>query len=119
MNTQVPRYTGRIDRIIAFLCLCFSNQPALVQFGFFGATGLALTMLSTIFLFPAIVTILASRRGDYFPKMQVSFGFLASLYRRNPGAIVAASCVLICIGAFFATKVTHEKDLFKVFLART
>lgn len=116
-HTGPPVILGALTGIIAFLCLCFSNQPALVQFGFFGATGLALTMLSTIFLFPAIVTILASRRGDYFPKMQVSFGFLASLYRRNPGAIVAVSCVLICIGAFFATKVTHEKDLFKVFLA--
>jgi predicted RND superfamily exporter protein len=116
-HTGPPVILGALTGIIAFLCLCFSNQPALVQFGFFGATGLALTMLSTIFLFPAIVTILASRRGDYFPKMQVSFGFLTSLYRRNPGAIVAASCVLICIGAFFATKVTHEKDLFKVFLA--
>ena len=116
-HTGPPVILGALTGIMAFLCLCFSNQPALVQFGFFGATGLALTMLSTIFLFPAIVTILASRRGDYFPKMQVSFRFLASFYRRNPRAIVAASCVLICIGAFFATKVTHEKDLFKVFLA--
>ncbi len=117
-HTGPPVILGALTGIIAFLCLCFSNQPALVQFGFFGATGLALTMLSTIFLFPAIVTILARRNGDYFPKMQVSFGALARLYRKNPWMIVVVSCVLICIGAFFATKVTHEKDLFKVFLAR-
>ncbi|MGC8604522.1 MAG: MMPL family transporter, partial [Desulfomonilaceae bacterium] len=117
-HTGPPVILGALTGIIAFLCLCFSNQPALVQFGFFGATGLALTMLSTIFLFPALIGIMSNLQGDYFPKMQVSFSFLAGLYRRNPGTIVAASCVLICIGAFFATKVTHEKDLFKVFLAR-
>ncbi len=117
-HTGPPVILGALTGIMAFLCLCFSNQPALVQFGFFGATGLALTMLSTVFLFPALVTIITDRKKDYFPKMKVSFGLLAGLYRRNPGAIVAASCVLICIGAFFATKVTHEKDLFKVFLAR-
>ncbi len=117
-HTGPPVILGALTGIIAFLCLCFSDQSALVQFGFFGATGLALTMLSTIFLFPAIVSVLSKSQRGRFPKIQVSFGFLASLYRRNPGVIVAVSCVLIGVGAFYATKVTHEKDLFKVFLAR-
>lgn len=117
-RTGPPVILGALTGIIAFLCLCLSNQPALVQFGFFGATGLALTILSTLFLVPALVTLLADRKRDYFPRMQVSFGFLAAMYRRNPGVIVAVSCVLICIGAFFATKVSYEKDLFRVFLAR-
>ncbi|MGC8659646.1 MAG: efflux RND transporter permease subunit [Desulfomonilaceae bacterium] len=117
-HTGPPVILGALTGIIAFLCLCFSGQSALVQFGFFGATGLALTMLSTIFLFPAMVSVLGKSQRDLYPKIQESFGFLAGLYKRNPGAIVAASCVLICVGAFYATKVTHEQDLFKVFLAR-
>jgi predicted RND superfamily exporter protein len=89
----------------------------LVQFGYFGATGLALTILSTLFLFPALVRLMTGMKRDYFPKMRVRFGYLAGLYRRKPRAIVAASFAIICVGAFFATKVSYEKDLFKVFLA--
>jgi hypothetical protein len=116
-ETGPPVILGALTGIVAFLCLCLSNQPALVQFGYFGATGLALTILSTLFLFPALVTLMTGMKRDYFPKMHVRFGYLAGLYRRKPGAIVAVSFVIICVGAFFATKVSYEKDLFKVFLA--
>ena len=116
-ETGPPVILGALTGIVAFLCLCLSNQPALVQFGYFGATGLALTILSTLFLFPALVRLMTGMKRDYFPKMRVRFGYLAGLYRRKPGAIVAASFAIICVGAFFATKVSYEKDLFKVFLA--
>jgi uncharacterized protein len=116
-QTGPPVILGALTGIVAFLCLCLSSQPALVQFGYFGATGLALTMLSTLFLFPALVTLMTRMKQDYFPKMHVKFGYLAGFYRRKPGAIVAVSCVFISVGAFFATQVSYEKDLFKVFLA--
>ncbi|MFH0957550.1 MAG: MMPL family transporter [Pseudomonadota bacterium] len=116
-QTGPPVILGALTGIVAFLCLCLSNQPALVQFGYFGATGLALTIMSTLFLFPALVTLMTRPNRDYFPRMHVKFGRLAGLYRSNPGVIVAVSCGLICVGAFFATKVSYEKDLFKVFLA--
>lgn len=116
-QTGPPVILGALTGIVAFLCLCLSNQPALVQFGFFGATGLGLTILSTLFLFPALVTIMSGMKRDYFPRMRVRFGYLARLYRRNPGSIVAISCAFIFVGAFFASGVTYEKNLFKVFLA--
>ncbi len=116
-QTGPPVILGALTGIVAFLCLCLSSQPALVQFGYFGATGLALTILSTLFLFPALVTLMTGMKHDYFPKMHVKFGYLAGFYRLNPGAIVAVSCALISVGAFFATQVSYEKDLFKVFLA--
>jgi predicted RND superfamily exporter protein len=116
-QTGPPVILGALTGIVAFLCLCLSNQPALTQFGYFGATGLALTIVSTLFLLPAMVSILSNRKKDLYPKMMVSFGFLAGLYRRNPLIIVAVSIVLICVSSLFAARVTYEKDLFKVFLA--
>jgi uncharacterized protein len=117
-QTGPPVVLGGLTGILAFLCLCLSNQPALKQFGYFGATGLALTLGSTLLLVPAIFTIVASRKRDYFPGVQVPFTLISGLFRKRPKAIVAISALLILLSMVLASRVTYEKDLFKVFLAR-
>lgn len=117
-QTGPPVVLGGLTGMLAFLCLCLSNQPALKQFGYFGATGLALTLGSTLLLVPAIFTIVASRGRDYFPGVQVPFTVVSSLFQKSPRAIVAISALLILLSVALASRVTYEKDLFKVFLAK-
>jgi uncharacterized protein len=116
-ETGPPVVLGGLTGILAFLCLCLSDQPALKQFGYFGAAGLALTLGSTLFLVPAIFTIVASRKRDHFPGVQVPFTAISGLFRKRPKAIVAVSAVVIIVSMVLASRVTYEKDLFKVFLA--
>jgi predicted RND superfamily exporter protein len=117
-QTGPPVMLGAVTGIIAFLCLCFSKQPALVQFGFFGAAGLAMTMLSTFFLVPALARLLSGFKRDLFPRLQVSFGFLARMFDSRSAAIIIVSLLVVGCSVFFAARVSYEKDLFKVFLAR-
>ncbi len=117
-RTGPPVVLGGLTGMLAFLCLCLSNQPALKQFGYFGATGLALTLGSTLLLIPAIFTIVASRERDYFPGVKVPFTVISSLFQKRPRAIVAVSALLILLSMVLASRVTYEKDLFKVFLAK-
>jgi predicted RND superfamily exporter protein len=117
-HTGPPVMLGALTGIIAFLCLCLSSQHALVQFGYFGAVGLALTMISTLFLFPAMVRILSRLKKDRYPRMRVSFSGFAKAFEYRPVFVVTVSIALIGVSAIFASKVTYEKDLFRVFLAR-
>ncbi|MBI5248357.1 MAG: MMPL family transporter, partial [Desulfomonile tiedjei] len=116
-QTGPPVILGAVTGIIAFLCLCLSSQPALVQFGYFGAAGLVMTILSTLFLIPAMVKLLSGLKGDYFPKLQSSFGLLAGLFNWRPAVIIVVSITLVGISMIFAARVSYEKDLFRVFLA--
>jgi hypothetical protein len=117
-RTGPPVVLGGLTGMLAFLCLCLSEQPALKQFGYFGVTGLALTLGATLLLIPAIFTIVARRERDYFPGVQVSFAAISGLFRKSPRVIVSVSAFLILVSMFLATRVSYEKDLFKVFLAR-
>lgn len=116
-NTGPPVLLGGLTGILAFLCLCLSDQPAMAQFGWVGASGLVLTLLSTLFLFPAMVSVVSNRKRDLFPRMQVSFQFFSRLYKRRPSAILIVSSLVLLTSLFFVTRVSYEKDLFKVFLA--
>ncbi|MFH0823327.1 MAG: MMPL family transporter, partial [Pseudomonadota bacterium] len=117
-QTGPPVVMGALTSILAFLCLCLSGQPAMAQFGYVGASGLILTLTSTIFLFPALAVLIVEKRRDYCPRMRVRFRTLSGLFQKRPQAIVAVSAVVILISLFFACRVTYEKDLFSVFLAR-
>ncbi|MBI4966321.1 MAG: MMPL family transporter [Desulfomonile tiedjei] len=117
-HTGPPVMLGALVGILAFLCLCLSKQPAMNQFGYVGATGLFLTLLSTLFLFPALVQFTSERKRDYVPRMRVSFKIFSRLYEKHPARIVTVSAVVILVCLFSASRVSHEKDLFKVFLAR-
>jgi uncharacterized protein len=117
-ETGPPVLLGGLTGTLAFLCLCLSDQPALAQFGYFGAIGLVLTMLSTLFLLPAIFTVVASRERDYFPVVKVNFGVFSRLFEKYPGTIVLVSALIFLISLGFTTHVSYEKDLFKVFLAK-
>jgi predicted RND superfamily exporter protein len=116
--TGPPVMLGALTTILAFLCLCFSHQPAMAQFGYVGASGLALSLVSTLFLFPALVAVTASRQKDYFPRMQVDFSRLSGLFNNHPGTITIVSAVILVNSLFLASRVSYEKDLFKVFFAR-
>ncbi len=117
-ETGPPVLLGGFTGILAFLCMCLSSQPALAQFGYFGAVGLLLTMLSTLFLLPAIFTIVASREKDYFPVVKFSCGVFSRISEAYPRTIIGISAVVLLVSLFFVTKVSYEKDLFKVFLAK-
>ncbi len=116
--TGPPVILGAITSILAFLCLCLSNQPAMIQFGYVGASGLFLTLLSTIFLFPALAILISRRRNDYYPRISVSFSSLSGLFLKHPKTIAISSIFIIGLAAFFASDLHYEKDVFKVFLAR-
>lgn len=117
-QTGPPVALGAMTSILAFLCLCLSEQPAMAQFGYVGAIGLALTFLSTAFLIPAIMLGIKRLQADRFPRMRVSFGMFARFYQKGPVTIVIISAAVICVSFIFASRVSHEKDLQKVFLAR-
>ncbi|MCX5872142.1 MAG: MMPL family transporter [Deltaproteobacteria bacterium] len=110
--------TGAMTSILAFLCLCLSDQPAMAQFGYVGATGLLLTLVSTLFLFPSIVTILRRRNLKLMPTMHVSFKAFSGLYKNRPVTILITSVVVLIVSSVAASRLTYENDLFKVFLAR-
>lgn len=109
---------GGLTGILAFLCLCISDQSAMAQFGWVGASGLALTLCSTLFLFPALVMVASARRRDYFPRMRVSFKAFSHLYKRRPGIVLVISGLVLFLSLLSTLRVSYEKDLFKVFLAR-
>ncbi len=109
---------GALTCIIAFLCMCFSHQPAMKQLGYVGAMGLILSLGSTLFLCPALATVLGVGRRHYFPKMKFSFARLSHLYEMRPWITVVISLCMIGVGAWYAMRVSEEKDMFKVFLAR-
>jgi len=90
----------------------------MVQFGYVGASGLTLTLVSTLLMFPALVKIISSFKGDYFPRMRVSFAGFSSLFKSRPLLIVTISTIVLVISIIFASKISYEKDLFKVFLAK-
>ncbi|MBM3301531.1 MAG: MMPL family transporter, partial [Deltaproteobacteria bacterium] len=117
-QTGPPVLLGGLTSILAFLCLCLSDQPAMAQFGWVGASGLVLTLASTLFLFPALVTVLTKRKRDYFPRMHASFSGFSHLYKHAPITILIVSGLVISVSFFFAARLSYEKDLFKVFLAR-
>jgi uncharacterized protein len=117
-ETGPPVLLGGFTGILAFLCMCLSSQPALAQFGYFGAIGLLLTMLSTLFLLPAIFTVVASREKDYFPRVKFNCGVFSRISEAYPRTIIGISAVVLLISLVFVTRVSYEKDLFKVFLAK-
>jgi uncharacterized protein len=117
-QTGPPVLLGALTGMLAFLSLCLSQQPALVQLGYLGASGLALTLTSTLFLVPALAVVAANRPQDYFPRIRITFEFLARSFQLRPAAVVTASALAIAVSLYFALGISYEKDLFKVFLAR-
>ncbi len=117
-HTGPPVILGALTGMIAFFCLCLSSQPALVQFGYFGAVGLGFTVVATLFLVPAMISILSTFKKDRYPTLKASFSTVATAFRAKPSFIIALSLILIAVGSIFAFRVTYEKDLFRVFLAR-
>lgn len=117
-QTGPPVTLGALTSILAFLCLCISDQPAMAQFGYVGAVGLALTYLSTVFLVPALAILISRLKSDRFPRMKVNLGNFPRFYQKGPVSIIALSAAVICIAMIFAVQVSYEKDLFRVFLAR-
>lgn len=117
-QTGPPVLLGALTGMVAFLSLCLSHQSALIQLGYLGASGLALTLISTLLLVPALAVVAAKRRKDYFPRIRISFEFIARSFQLRPAAVVTASALVIMVSLYFASGISYEKDLFKVFLAR-
>lgn len=117
-QTGPPVALGALTSILAFLCLCISDQPAMAQFGYVGAVGLALTFVSTAFLVPALMLVLDRFNTDRFPKMKVSLTPLTRFYSKAPITILIISGLAIGLSLFSASRVSYERDLYKVFLAR-
>ncbi|MEW6113605.1 MAG: MMPL family transporter [Thermodesulfobacteriota bacterium] len=108
---------GALTNVIAFACLCLSDQPAMRQFGYVCSLGLALTLLASLCLVPALATLLARAKKDYFPTSNVRFAYLSRLFLKNPRLVVAMCPVIIAISVVFGLHLSYEKDLYKVFLA--
>lgn len=117
-RTGPPVLLGAITTILAFLCMCFSRQPAMAQFGLVGASGLILSLCSTLWLFPALVSVVGTRNRELLPRMRLSLQGFSRLYQRRPRPVALLSVLVIALGAFGASHVKCEPDLYKVFLAR-
>jgi uncharacterized protein len=117
-HTGQAVFLGALTSTLAFLCLCLSRQPAMGQFGWVGASGLCLTLVSTVFLFPALVQIMSGMKKDRYPRMRVNFRVLSGLFERRPLFIIAVSGCVVLVTLIFASRISYEKDLLKVFLAR-
>jgi uncharacterized protein len=117
-QTGPPVLLGALTGMLAFLSLCLSHQAALIQLGYLGASGLAFTLVSTLFLVPALAAMAVKRKKDYFPRIRVSFEFIAKSFQVHPAAVVALSALAILVSLYYAAGISYEKDLFKVFLAR-
>lgn len=117
-QTGPPVLLGALTGMLAFLSLCLSHQAALIQLGYLGASGLAFTLISTLFLVPALAAEAAKRTKDYFPRIRVSFEFIAKSFQVHPAAVVGVSALVILVSLYYASGISYEQDLFKVFLAR-
>ena len=90
----------------------------MVQFGLVCASGVFLALAATLILFPALAKLLLIKGNGRIPRIRVSFSFLSRLFLRSPRRIVlCAGLVMLCCLAL-SFRITYEKDLFKVFLAR-
>ncbi|MDQ1240450.1 MAG: uncharacterized protein QG577_2636, partial [Thermodesulfobacteriota bacterium] len=117
-RTGPPVLLGALTTILAFLCMCFSNQPAMAQFGLVGASGLILSLCATLWLFPALVSIVGPRKRELLPSMRLSLQWFSQLYQQRPWPVALVSLLVISLGGFAASRVTCEPDLYKVFLAQ-
>ncbi len=113
-----PVCIGAMTSVVAFSCLGFSDQPAMGQFGYVCASGVLLTLLSTLFMVPSLCQILADKRSAYIPDMRVKFTVISTLFTYRPKLVVIISMITIASGLFFATWIKYEEDLFKVFMAK-
>ncbi len=117
-QTGPPVVIGAVTNILAFLCLCLSRDTGLFQLGYIGAIGLILTLVASLFLFPAIVALLANSKQSYYPRMRPRIGSFARVFRKMPGMTVFISGVVLAILLFGSVLVSYEKDLFKATYAR-
>lgn len=117
-ETGPPVLLGGLTCMLAFACMCLSTQPAMAQFGSVGATGLILTLVSTLCLFPALATLVARAKQDRIPRIHITFQTFSGLFKRAPVPILLVSAAMVAAGAVFASRLSYEKDLFKVFLAQ-
>lgn len=110
---------GSLTNIIALLCLCFSRQPAMSQFGFVTACGLLLTLLVSLLLFPAAVSLIERTGRDRYPVLRLHFRPLSGLFLKRPTLAVSLIPVIAVFGVIFGSRLVYEKDLFKSFLFKT
>lgn len=117
-ETGPPVVLGALTSVIAFLCLCLSNQPAMRQFGYVSAWGVLLALAASLFLFPACAALISKLSGDRYPSMAVTFRSFAAMFLKRPRLIAGLFPPLMIVSLIFAIHLSYEKDLFKVFLAR-
>ncbi len=112
-----PVCLGAFTSAIAFLCLMFSRQYAMGQFGFVCATGVLSALICTLFLFPAFVGLLSRRSGGSFPRLRLPFKFPVGFIVRRARIIQVAFPIALVVMGLFAARLSYEEDLFKAFFA--
>lgn len=116
--TGPPVVLGAMTSVIAFLCLCISEQPAMGQFGFVCASGVLVALAATLFLIPSLATLMRTRGTDSYPRMRVKFKRWSGLFLYRSRAIALAFPLILVVSLVFACRLSYEKDLLKVFMAR-
>jgi predicted RND superfamily exporter protein len=117
-QTGPPVVVGAVTNILAFLCLCLSRDTGIFQLGYIGASGLCITLVATLFLFPAIVALLAGRKKPNYPRMHLRISAFGRVFGKRPGLTAAISAAVLAITLLGALRVSYERDLFKVWYAR-
>lgn len=115
-NCTVPLVIGFSTTSFGFLILAVSDYAALRQFGILTALGLMLTLVTTLFLFPALARVLRPDPVSGGGVMRLGF-FSRILYMfslRRPRLIRAAAFVVIAISTLAAFQLRFDMELFKL-----
>lgn len=113
-----PVSLGALTSVIAFICLRISDQPAMGQFGYVCAAGVMLALVITLFLFPAIATLVSRRPAPYYPTLRARFPRFAVLFEKAPRLIAYSLPIAILLSVVASAHLSREQDLIKAFMAR-
>ncbi|MEZ5405202.1 MAG: MMPL family transporter [Verrucomicrobiia bacterium] len=107
--------TGAITTAAAFYTMCFNDFSGLAELGIISGTGILLCVVSTLFVFPAFLTILDRNRKNLSQTTAPNHwraGFLLKQpFAQHPGLVVGSTVILIGLAIFYAFRVSFDYNL--------
>lgn len=111
-----PLAAGVLSTAAAFLALPFTGKEAMIQFGLLTAIGLAITLVVTAALFPALVRVLVVRRGSFrVPQLRVLPPRFFTFFSHHARWSFAAGVILVALCVPWALRFRFHMDLGNLF----